>query len=148
MGFSKADTDAMLARIREKSGRPSSILGEVVNVRAEAKGVAKERSMNKTERRYSLHLDDLIRKGAILRWDFEPEKFRLADNTFYTPDFRIITHSKHVEFADVKAWWVKAGRVGAEEDSLVKMKVVAEQHPMYGFKMTWEVDGNWQERVF
>lgn len=77
--------------------------------------------MNKTERDFSEILEIRRRAGIIDRWDFEPEKFRLADKTFYTPDFRVIMADMTVVYYEVKGFW--------EDDARVKIKVAAELHP-------------------
>jgi hypothetical protein len=58
--------------------------------------------MNKGERAYADHLEMRKRAGEIVEWAFEPEKFRLADNTFLCVDFRILLPDGTVRFADVK----------------------------------------------
>ena len=78
--------------------------------------------MNKTEAAYASHLMARKLVGEIERFDFEPEKFRLADRTYYTPDFRVILmQDGTVEFHEVKGFW--------EDDARVKIKVAAELHP-------------------
>jgi hypothetical protein len=44
-------------------------------------------TMNKTEAAYAGHLELQRRAGDVEWFKFEALKFRLADNTFYTPDF-------------------------------------------------------------
>ncbi len=93
--------------------------------------------MNKLETRYSQHLTEQQGYGLIARWDFEPEKLRLADRTYYTPDFRVLLPDGTIEFHETKGFW--------EDDARIKFKVAAEQHP-YTFKairwvnQTWEVE--------
>ena len=77
--------------------------------------------MNKTEEAFSEILDKWLTAREIIRWDYEPEKLRLADRTFYTPDFRVIDSESRVVFYEVKGHW--------EDDAKVKIKVAAEQHP-------------------
>jgi len=78
--------------------------------------------MNKTEQAYA---DLLAQSPGVLRHDFEPLKFRLADNTFYTPDFMVQTVTGHLEIHEVKGYWT--------DDARVKIKVAAEKYPMF----TW-----------
>lgn len=93
--------------------------------------------MNKTERAYLEHLKLLYMAGKIKKYDFEPEKLRLANSTFYTPDFRVITNEDCIEFHEVKGFW--------RDDARVKIKVAAEMHP-YQFiaikkgKRGWEYE--------
>lgn len=80
-------------------------------------------SMNGLELAYSQELERRRIAGEILRWDFEPEKLRLADRTFYTPDFRVILLDGEIEWHEVKGTWVGG------EHNRVKIKVAAEAHP-------------------
>jgi hypothetical protein len=90
--------------------------------------------MNKTEELYAQVLELQKHAGEILRWDFEPEKLRLADKTFYTPDFRVILPEGTVEFHEVKGFW--------RDDARVKIKVAAELHP-YIFRVAICNKGKW-----
>lgn len=101
-------------------------------------------SMNREESSYALFLEARKRAGEIADYAFEPEKFRLADKTFYTPDFRIVLPDGLVEFHEVKAYWAKAKRVGWEDDARVKIKVAAELHP-YHFVAAWKHKENGYE---
>jgi hypothetical protein len=80
--------------------------------------------MNKTEKAFSEILEKWKLAGEILEWAFEPEKFRLADNTFYTPDFRVIMANETVVFYEVKG-----SLTFIEDDAMVKIKVCAEVNP-------------------
>ncbi|MEE9609507.1 MAG: hypothetical protein V3U03_17355 [Myxococcota bacterium] len=87
--------------------------------------------MNKLERRYHDLLELLRLDRQILDVRFEPEKFRLADGSFYTPDFRLILPTGIVEFHEVKGFWREAARV--------RIKLAAELNP-YVFRSVTEVD--------
>lgn len=82
---------------------------------------SKRDEMNKTEEAYAERLEILRRGNVIADWAFQPEKLRLADRTFYTPDFRVINVDATIEFHEVKGFW--------EDDARVKIKVAAAQHP-------------------
>jgi len=140
MSFTKADAEALQKRVQEKKGVTKS----TTPIKAKGKVGARDRGMNKTEAKYAQHLFH----QEVAYYAFEPMKFRLADNTYYTPDFLVMGMDGSLRFVDTKAYWKKAGKVGVEDDALVKMKVVAEQFPMFTFLMTWEKDGAWEERVF
>lgn len=49
--------------------------------------------MNKLEVKYSELLEKKRLAGLIAVWRYEREKFKLADKTWYTPDFKIILPS-------------------------------------------------------
>src|SRR5262252_4303035 len=59
-------------------------------------------SMNKTEVAYDTYLWAQRHAGGILWHKFEGLKFRLADNTFYTPDFAVLPASCVLELHEVK----------------------------------------------
>lgn len=77
--------------------------------------------MNKTEIRYAAVLEGLKRAGQILWYRFEGMKLRLADNTFYTPDFAVMRDDNVIECHEVKGFWM--------DDARVKIKVAAEMYP-------------------
>ena len=87
-----------------------------------ALGRLKTGQMNRTESEYAEHLELLKRIGEIVWYRFEGMKFRLADNTFYTPDFSVMRSDGLLEMHEVKGYWM--------EDAKVKIKVAAEQYPM------------------
>lgn len=78
-------------------------------------------AMNKTEAAYAATLEILKRAGEILWYRFEGVKLRLADNTFYTPDFFVMRNDLSLECHEVKGFW--------QDDARVKIKVAADQYP-------------------
>ncbi|WP_225182143.1 DUF1064 domain-containing protein [Pectobacterium aroidearum] len=86
-----------------------------------ALGRLKVGQMNKTETAYSQHLEILKRAREVLWYRFEGVKLRLADNTFYTPDFAVMTASGTMEMHEVKGYW--------QDDARVKIKVAADIYP-------------------
>ena len=106
-------------------------------------GRRRDGEMNKTETAYAMHLERRRLCGEIDRFDFEAEKLRLADRTFYTPDFRVVLSDGSVEFHEVKGFW--------EDDARVKIKVAAECHP-YRFVAVRVVakknGGGWAQEEF
>lgn len=96
-------------------------------------------SMNKTELAY---LDVLRLKqasGEIVDARFEAVKLRLAHNTFYTPDFLVVT-TDALEFHEVKGFW--------EDDARVKIKVAAQMFPEFLFVAVKKVKGGWEYERF
>lgn len=79
--------------------------------------------MNGTESRYESEVL-LARKatGDVVAWWFESVKYRLADNTFYTPDFLVQLASGELECHEIKGHW--------EDDARVKIKVAASLYPL------------------
>lgn len=89
--------------------------------------------MNKTEMRYAELLETQRRAGKILFWRYESVKFRLADRTWYTPDFYIMRPDGTIEIHETKGYW--------EDDARVKIKTTAEQFPEFSFvAVQWKKD--------
>ena len=86
------------------------------------------------ERDYATYLDMLLRARMIDRYDQEPESLRLADRTFFLPDFRVILPDGQIEFHECKGHW--------EDDARAKFKIAAAQHP-YIFRAVTRVKGAW-----
>lgn len=99
--------------------------------------------MNQLEARYALHLEGLKRSSEILDYLFEPFKLRLADKTYYSPDFMVVAKDLELEVHEVKG--TSKGKPFYEDDAIVKLKVVAEQFP-FKFKMVWIDKSGWQIR--
>ena len=111
--------------------------------RMQALGRLKTGAMNKTEERYAAHLEELRRAGEILWFKFEAMKFRLADNTFYSPDFSVLRSDGRIEQLEVKGFW--------QDDARVKIKVAAELHPMRFIAVTARpknLGGGWDVEEF
>jgi hypothetical protein len=79
---------------------------------------------NKTEAAYGNLLELRKMAGEIVDYKYEPLKFRLADRTYYTPDF-LVVHTTHFEIHETKGFW--------KDDARVKIKVAAEQFPWFIF---------------
>lgn len=76
---------------------------------------------NKTESAYGAHLELRKRAGEVLWYRFEGVKLRLADATFYTPDYAVMLADCTLELHEVKGFWA--------DDARVKIKVAAEMYP-------------------
>jgi hypothetical protein len=77
---------------------------------------------NGTERLYETDvLEPLLHTKKIQWYKFEGLKFRLADNTFYTPDFIVMDAKGYLAAHEVKGFWT--------EDARVKIKVAASLYP-------------------
>lgn len=73
--------------------------------------------MNKTEAKMEFDLSVLQKTGEIVAYYFESFKFKLAKNTWYTPDFVIFWADGTIEMRECKGHW--------EDDARVKIKVAA-----------------------
>src|SRR5262252_903388 len=80
-----------------------------------------------TEGRYAALLEARLLRGEIFSWRYEALKLRLADKTFYTPDFLVqVTRQSLLELHEVKGgWW--------RDDAKVKWKVAIAQYPYFAF---------------
>jgi len=89
--------------------------------RSFALGRLKTGEMNKTEAAYDAHLAALQYAGRVLWRRFEGLKLRLADNTFYTPDFAVMAADGVMECHEVKGFW--------QDDARAKIKIAAGMYP-------------------
>lgn len=102
--------------------------------------------MNGTERKYSQYLDMRVRAGQIHWYQFDAIKLRLAEKTFYTPDFLVMHADESIEVHEVKG--TSKGKPFVEDDAAVKIKVAADKFP-FRFKMVWfDKREGWKERVY
>lgn len=86
-----------------------------------ALGRLKTGERNKTEAAYESMLETLRMVGDIVWYKFEGLKLRLADNTFYTPDFAVMRANGLMECHEVKGFW--------QDDARAKIKIAAELYP-------------------
>ena len=88
-----------------------------------ALGRLKTGQKNKTEQAYELEvLKPAMQDGSISWYRFEGVKLRLADNTFYTPDYCVMRSDGAMEMHEVKGFW--------QDDARVKIKVAADMYPL------------------
>jgi hypothetical protein len=87
--------------------------------------------MNKAEAAYAEQLELWKRAGHLRDWKYGALSLRLADRTWYRPDFFVTANAPHanglvvLEIHEVKGHW--------EDDARVKFKVAAELYPMFRF---------------
>ncbi|WP_312589002.1 DUF1064 domain-containing protein [Comamonas terrigena] len=108
-----------------------------------ALGRLKAGTMNKTEAAYDQHLALLQHAGQILWRRFEGLKLRLADNTFYTPDFAVMAADGVIECHEVKGYW--------QDDARAKIKIAAAQYPFRFLAViarTQKQGGGWDMEIF
>lgn len=88
-----------------------------------ALGRLKTGQKNKTEEAYELEvLKPAMQDGSVSWYRFEGVKLRLADNTFYTPDYCVMRSDGTMEMHEVKGFW--------QDDARVKIKVAADMYPL------------------
>jgi hypothetical protein len=108
-----------------------------------ALGRLKTGQMNRTEAEYAKHLEARKQVGEVLWYRFEGMKLRLADNTFYTPDFAVMNSDSELEMHEVKGYW--------QDDAKVKLKVASDQYPFAFFAvraMPKKDGGGWRLEDF
>jgi len=102
--------------------------------------------MNQTETAYAEILQSRKLEGKIVDWSFESVTFKLADDTRYTPDFKINHCDGHVEFVDAK------GGGPIDPKSLVKIKCCAEKFWEFTFvieqKLAKKNGGGWKRTEY
>ena len=96
--------------------------GNSAQKRMQALGRLPVGQLNKTEEAYRQHLEARKFAGEIAWYRFEGIKLRLADKTFYTPDFAVMLASGVLQLHEVKGFWT--------DDARVKTKVAADQYPI------------------
>jgi len=97
--------------------------------------------MTDAEQAYAAVLDGLKSAGQILNYWYEPMKLRLAQKTFYTPDFLVMASDYTLELHEVKGFWQDAAKI--------KIKVAAEQFDfrfvaVMGKKLPKKDGGGWE----
>lgn len=107
----------------------------------QALGRLKAGQMNKTEAAYARHLELLKRAGEISYYSFDSVNLRLADNTFYKPDFLVMKSNGNLEIHEVKGFW--------QDDAKVKIKVAADRFPFKFIAVTKQKKGDgWNVQEF
>lgn len=108
-----------------------------------ALGRLKTGERNKTEQAYEDYLAAKQIAGSVLWFKFEGVKLRLADKTFYTPDYAVMLASGQMEMHEVKGFW--------QDDARAKIKIAAEMYPFrfLAAKPRAKKDGGgWEIEVF
>jgi len=108
-----------------------------------AHGRLKPGQMNKGEAAYAAFLESEKHAGRVLWWRFEGLKLRLADNTFYTPDFAVLNSDCVMECHEVKGFW--------QDDARAKIKIAADLYPFRFLALkarAKKYGGGWEEEDF
>ena len=109
----------------------------------QALGRLKTGQMNKTEAEYAQQLELRKHSGEIAWYRFEGLKLRLADNTFYTPDFAVMRQNGLMECHEVKGHW--------QDDARAKIKIAADMYPFQFIAIQKEAKcrgGGWKVEEF
>jgi hypothetical protein len=90
--------------------------------------------MNKVERAYAeCVLAPALAAGAIRGWKYESHNFRIADRTWFLPDFEVLCGDLSLELVEIKALWGN-GKFGWKDDAIVKWKACRELYPWYRWR--------------
>ncbi|WP_306393388.1 DUF1064 domain-containing protein [Telluria beijingensis] len=109
----------------------------------QALGRLKTGTMNKTEAAYAATLEARRHVGEVAWFKFEGIKLRLADNTFYTPDFAVMLADGALEMHEVKGFW--------QDDARAKIKIAADLYPLRFIAIqlkTKKQGGGWEFKTF
>ena len=110
---------------------------------AMALGRLKAGAMNKTEAAYAASLELRKAAGEVAWYRFEGVKLRLADSTFYTPDFAVMLADGRMQMHEVKGFW--------QDDARAKIKIAADMYPFdfLAVKVAAKRDGGgWSVETF
>ncbi len=108
-----------------------------------ALGRLKTGQMNQTEAAYAALLEEQRLFKMIAWFKFEGVKLRLADNTFYTPDFAVMLTTGLMQLHEVKGHW--------QDDARAKIKIAADLYPFEFIavrKQSKKDGGGWAQEVF
>jgi hypothetical protein len=119
--------------------------GRTGNAKAklQALGRLKTGQMNKTEEAYANTLRQRQNAGEVAWFKFEGVKLRLADNTFYSPDFAVMLADGQMEMHEVKGHWM--------DDARAKIKIASDLYPFRFVAVkvqTKKAGGGWQVEEF
>lgn len=109
----------------------------------QALGRLKAGAMNKSEAAYAALLEARKQSGEVAWFKFEGIKLRLADNTFYTPDFAVMRADGRMECHEVKGFWT--------DDARAKIKIAADMYPFafFAFRvLPKKAGGGWASEEF
>lgn len=110
----------------------------------QALGRLKTGERNKTEAAYEQLLELRKQAGDILWYAFDSVKLRLADNTFLSVDFFVLTKDCELQAIDVKG-----SMAIITDDARVKMKVASDKFPwrfFYAIPRPKKDGGGWMEK--
>ena len=99
--------------------------------------------MNGTERRYAEHvLEPMQHVGEIVRWEYEPFKFRAMEDKFYKPDFAAWYPDGSITVIEVKAF-------NLHRSSLDRFQACREKYATLVFRFElWQwKGGQWIEKL-
>lgn len=133
MAISEADYAAILAK-RKAPAR-------VGVQRWQALGRLPVGDLNNTEKSFAAYLQERQSAGAILWWKAHPFNVRLAEKTFYRPDFLCLMADMSLVIFEVKGSYTS-------EKGRMKVKLCAEALPVFKIIKASRKNGAWQFEEF
>lgn len=94
----------------------------------------RKRGMNKLEAAYANLLKQRCDFDNVAWFGWETIKFRLADDTWFIPDFAVLLNNGNLEFHETKGFM--------RERAHVKIKIAAEMYP-WRFVIVRRIEGDW-----
>lgn len=123
-----------------KTVNAAALTGEAPVGMPQARGVVvRPTRMNKTESAYAVHLDARRQAREVAAYWFGSVKLRLADKTWYHPDFLVLLADGRLEMHETKGFM--------RDDAAVKVKTAAEVYPLFHFYLVRRVRGGWDVRL-
>lgn len=90
---------------------------------------------SKLERDYARYLDSCKTAGEIWDWMYHPWRLRLAEGTYYTPDFLVVIPGGLIELHETKGFMREAARV--------RLNVAADKFKYITFKLIKRARHGW-----
>lgn len=96
---------------------------------------AADRFRSKWDRERNDYLETMMFARRLRRFRYEPMRLRLADGSWYKPDFLVEHNDGRLELEEVKGY--------RREAAIVRFKVARELYPMFTFTMITKRNGQW-----
>lgn len=126
-------TEQQLHQQQRSSAKETAI--DVPKKTVKAKGKKNENGLNKLEQAYADELEMQRQRGEIELWKAHPFGLRLANKTFYHPDFLVMLTDGSLEIHETKGFM--------RDDANVKLKVAAAQFP-FVFRLVKKKGKTWK----
>lgn len=97
--------------------------------------------LNKTERAFAAYLQERQAAGAILWWKAHPFNVRLAESTFYRPDFLVLNAAMELVIYEVKGSYTS-------DKGQMKIKLCVEALPVFKMVKASRKNGIWNFEEF
>ena len=99
------------------------------------------RGMNKLEQRWAEQLEIERAAGEIRSWRYNSIRLKLADGSWFKPDFVVICADGSMRIDETKGHWREAARV--------RIRVAAELYPEFRFRaLSWHGHEGWAVEAF